>query len=429
MARRNFLRFIKPEESNTMLKLTQKLAAAALLLAGAALVHAQDSKVLLDALIKKGVLTSEEARQIEADMKKSAPVYAVPGAKPVSKLTLGARLQIQYAGLSTDIDGTNADPASTNHFFLRRVYLVTKANFGSNWSMNITYDAAESLFDAAMVQYKNGDFGLDLGLRKAPLGFEELTSSGSLKAIERSGVTRYFIEPNNGRRLGASGYRVGVFAEGKAGDFFYGAAVTNPERVASATDMGNATNNKQALWAHGGYKGKFTDGSFTIGGAVGHLPDQGGRTGTSPFGVGTGSDLTIWSAYGDVTLGAFQLSGEYLSADVERGNAAGTANVTPSGFWLMGAYKFNKAWEGVVRYSSLDTDGRGVNLSDSVRSAPSGGTMDKLQEFFLGANWYIQGNDLKWQFGYVYGKSENTVTGGPAKAETNGIRSQFQINF
>lgn len=382
---------------------------------------AQDSKALIDALIKKGVLTAEEAKAVQDEAKKSAPVHAMPGAKPVTKLTLGARLQIQYASLGTDIDNA-ADPANTNHFFLRRVYLVTKANFGSNWSMNITYDAAESLFDAAVVQYKKGAHTVDIGLRKAPLGFEELTSSGSLKAIERSGVTRYFIEPNNGRRLGASGYRVGLFTDGKAGNFFYGAAITNPERVGGATDNGNATNNNQAYWAHGGFKDKMENGSYTFGAAVGLLPDQGGKT------LGAGNDLTIWSVYGDITAGNFQLSAEYLAADVDRG-ASATVDASPSGYWVLAAYKFNKQIEGVLRYSSLDTDGRGVNLSDSVRSSPSGGTMDKLDEFFIGANYYIQGNDLKWQFGYVYGKSEDTLAGAAAEAETTGFRSQFQINF
>ena len=241
-------------------------------------------------------------------------------------------------------------------------------------------------------------------------------------AIERSGVTRYFIEPNNGRRLGAAGYRIGLFTDGKAGDFFYGAAITNPERVGSSTDNGNATNNNQAYWVHGGYKGKIEGGSFTLGAAAGMLPDQGGKT------LGAGNDLTIYSLYGDITAGNFQLSGEYLTADVDRG-ASATQDASPAGYWVLAAYKFNSQLEGVVRYSSLDTDGRGVNLSDSVRSAPGGGTMDKLDEMFVGANYYIKGNDLKWQFGYVWGKSEDTVTGAAAEAETTGFRSQFQVNF
>ncbi len=385
-------------------------------------VIAQDSKALIDVLIKKGLITAEEAKSIQAEAKKSAAVVAGPGSKAVSKLSLGARVQVQYAGLSTDIDGTSADPASTNHFFLRRIYLVTKASMGPNWSMNITYDPSEQLFDAAMISYKEGDYTVDVGLRKAPLGYEELTSSGSLKAIERTGVTRYFVEPNNGRRLGASGYRVGVFAAGKTGNFVYGAAITNPERVGGSTDNGSAANNQQAYWAHAGFKGKTDAASYAFGTAIGFLPNQGGKT------LGTGNDLTIYSLYGDVTAGNFQVAGEYLAADVERG-ATATQDATPTGYWVQGSYKFNKLFEGVARFSSLDTDGRGVNIADGVRSTPSGATHDKLMEYFVGGNWYIKGNDLKFQAGYVYGETEDTVTGGTAGATSSGFRSQMQLNF
>jgi hypothetical protein len=391
------------------------------LLLSASAAFAQDSKALLDALIAKGILTADEAKAIQAEAKKSAPVVATTG-KVVSKLSLGARVQMQYAGLSTDIDNTANDPASTNHFFLRRVYLTTKASLGSDWSVNITYDPANAAFDKAAVTYKDSDWTVDLGLRKAPLGYEELISSGSLKAIERTGVTRYFIEPANGRRLGASGYRIGVFAEGKSGNFVYGAAITNPERVGDSTSAGNAGNNGQAYWAHGGFKGKHSDGAYNFGVAVGVLPDQGGKT------VGTGHDLTIYSIYGDVSMGDFQLVGEYLTADVERG-ASATQDANPFGYWLQASYKVNQQFEAVARFSYLDSDGRGVNISDGVRSAPSGGTHDKLTEYFVGGNWYIKGNDLKFQAGYVYGESKDTVTGGNAGATASGVRSMMQLNF
>jgi phosphate-selective porin len=396
------------------------LLGSALLLASS--LAAQDSKALIDALIRKGVLTAEEAKGIQDEIKKTAPVVAVPGSKEVTKLTLGARVQAQYAALSTDIDGTSNDPASTNHFFVRRLYLVTKASMGSNWSVNVTFDAAEQIFDAAVVTFKNSDFTIDAGLRKAPLGYEELTSSGSLKAIERSGVTRYFVEPNNGRRLGASSYRIGIFGEGKTGNIVYGAAITNPERVDSSTSNGNAGNNQQAFYGHLAYKDSHATGNFAFGGAVGFLPDQGGKT------LGAGNDLTVYSLFGDVTFGDAQIVGEYLWADNDRG-ASATQDASPSGFWIQGSYKFTSTFEGVVRMSSLDSDGRGVNISDGVRSAPSGGTHDKLTEYFIGGNWYIKGNDLKLQAGYVHGESDDTVTGADAGATASGFRSMMQLNF
>jgi phosphate-selective porin len=400
----------------------------------ASAVLAQDSGALLEVLVRKGIISDQEAEDIRADLVRDAaqpPAIATGGSTYTTRLRISGRIQAQYAGLDTGIENA-ADPASTNHFFLRRVYLTARADLGPDWNANITYDFAGSLFDAAWVQWrKSSDLTFDFGLRKVNLGYEERTSSGSLKAIERSGVTRYFVEENNGRRIGAGSYRVGVFMDGKVGNFFYGAAVTNPERAinfSSATGVGNSTNNGVALWANAGYNGTFEGGSYVIGAGAGSLPDQGGKSGTAPFGVGTGNDLQVYSLYTDITAGSFGLAAEYLWANVERG-ASATADAKPAGFWIQPTFKINEQLEAVFRYSRLDSDGRGVNVSDGVRSAPSGATHDKLSEMFFGGNWYIKGNDLKFQAGYVYGESEDTVAGLPAEAKVHGVRSQLQLNF
>lgn len=418
-----------------MFRFHSKLTALlALLAVGAGSVFAQDSGALIEALVRKGILNDQEAEEIRADLARDAaqpPAVATGGTNLTTRLRLSGRLQAQFAGLGTDIAGTAADPAATQHFFLRRVYLTVRADLGADWNTNITYDFAGGGFDAAWLQWKKGAHTVDVGLRKVNLGYEERTSSGSLKSIERSGVTRYFVEENNGRRLGAGSYRIGVFADGRRGNFYYGGAITNPERTTTfsvAGGTGNATNNQFAYWANAGFSGKLSNGTYLVGAAVGILPDQGGKSGSSPFGVGTGADLGVYSLHTDVTVGKFNLMAEYLRADVERGVSA-TQDASPWGYWIQPSISVTDKLELVGRYSYLDSDGRGVNLSDGVRSAPGGGTMDKLTETYLGLNYYIKGNDLKFQLGWVYGKSQDTVTGGSAEAETSGIRSQMQLNF
>ncbi len=385
---------------------------------------AQESAAILNALVRKGILTQAEAAEVAAEAARDQPVRAAPASSQATRLTVAGRIQAQYAGLDTSIDNAS-DPASVDHFFLRRVYLTARANFGENWSSNLTYNFAGDNFDSALVQWKDGNLTVDVGLRKVNLGYEERTSGGSLKAIERSGVNRYFIEENNGRRLGAGAHRVGVFVDNKAGNFFYGAAITNPERAvnfSTAAGAGGPGNNSPAYWANAGYNAAFDGGRLVLGGGVGILPDQGGKT------VGAGDDLNVFTVYSDLTLGKFNLAGEYLQADVERG-ASATRDAKPSGFWIQPSYRFNSSLEGVFRYSYVDSDGRGVNLSDGVRSAPSGGTMDKLTEMYAGGTWYIKGNDLKLQAGVVYGQSEDTITGAPAEATAFGFRSQMQVQF
>jgi phosphate-selective porin len=404
------------------------LAGSALALFTAAhTAQAQDSKALIDALVSKGILTVDEAAKLSSEVSKSKPVLDVStsGGKYLKKLSLSGRFQIQYAGLGTDISGTAADPAATQHFFMRRMYFGAKADLGGGWTGNLNYDFAGSTFDAAFIQWKQSDaLVVDIGFRKVPLGYEEFTSSGSLKSIERSPVTRYFVEGNNGRRLGAGSYRTGVYAGGKQGMFFYNAAVTNPERDESAsgiTSSGSKANNNPAYWANGGIDNTFAGGSYRVGASIGFLPDQGGKT------LGAGDDLTVYSLYADVTYSKFNVAGEWLWSENEHGVSA-TRSSKGNGFWIQPSYKIGDL-EAVVRYTYVDSDGRGIDLADGVRSAPGGGSMDKLSEWYIGGNYYLRGNDLKIQLGYIHAQTEDGLTGGPAKAKADGVRSQVQLNF
>jgi hypothetical protein len=410
------------------------LLGGAVLTAGS--MFAQDNKALIDALIKKGVLTTDEAAQITAEVKnaQASQDVATSGSKFLKKLTLSGRFQVQYAGFGESIDGAAANPVYTSHFLLRRMYLGAKADMANGWSGNLNYDFANASFDAAFIQWKQSDaLAVDIGLRKAPIGLEEwATSSGSLKAIERSPATRYFVESNNGRRLGAGSYRLGVYAGGTSGLLFYNVAVTNPERDEFSSLNGNsdpgvqgagsASTNTFAYWANGGIAGKITNGTYKLGASAGYLPDQGGTV------LGAGNNLSVYSVYGVVTAGVFDLEGEYFWSHNQHGVSA-TRDADASAYWIQPAVKLTPNLEAVVRYSYVDSDGRGVNISDGIRSAPSGGTMDKMSEWFAGGNWYINGNDTKLQLGYIHGESKDKVTGGAAKAKTDGVRSQMQINF
>jgi hypothetical protein len=391
---------------------------------------------LLEALVRKGVLTTQEAKDIHADLaKEQKPILVLPGSKNVSSLTLKGRIQSQFVALGTDIDNTSADPAPTQHFFLRRVYLGVTAKLADDFTANLTYDFAGSTFDEAFIRWSGNEWlTTDVGLRKAPMGLEEWgTSSGKLKAIERSPVTRYMVESNNGRRLGAASYRQGVFVghDAKEG-FTYNVAITNPEREessAAAAATGDNTNNSLAYYANIGYGGKIgkSKNTYKVGASYGLLPDQGGASSTNR---GKGFGLDVYSVYGTLDVGKFALAAEYWGAQVEQGAVAANTNASPSGFWLMPSYKFTDKFEGVVRYSYLDSDGRGVNLSDGVRSSPSGGTMNKMSEWYLGGNWYIKSDDVKLQAGYIYATSEDSTAGvsGP-KATTSGLRAQMQVQF
>ena len=427
---------------------TQLFALLGGALFAASSVFAQDSGPLIDLLVKKGMLNSQEAEDLRAELIKDSSagiISTISGGKSTVGLSLSGRLQIQYVGLGAEIDGAAAHPVSTQHFLLRRIYFGAKADLGHGFSSTFNYDFANTSFDAAFITWRQDDtLAVDVGFRKVPFGLEEwFTSSGSLKAIERSPATRYFVESNNGRRLGAGSYRTGVFVGGKlSSGVFYNVAVTNPERdengtVAGATtsptgytggvqSAGNNTNNNLSYWGNLGYTGKAAgDLVYTFSGSVGLLPDQGGPSNT---GLGKGDNLTVYNAFADFTKGDFDLQFEYFGSNNQHGVSA-TRSAKGSAYSIQPAYKFSDKIEGVVRYTKVDSDGRGVNVSDGIRSAPSGGTMDKMDEWYAGFSYFFRGNDVKWQLGYIYGTSKDTVTGGTAGAKVSGVRSQMQVNF
>ena len=396
----------------------------------------QDSGALIDALIRKGVLTNQEAEDIRADLVKennTIPAHAFAGNKSTDRLSVGARMQIQYTNLNTEIAGITVKPAATDHFFTRRMYLTFKAGLG-DWGSVFTYDFAGGSYDDAIIQWKpTSDIGFDFGLRKVNVAYEERGSSGNLRSIERSGVTRYFVETNNGRRLGAASYRIGAFLDGKKDitskyGIMYSAAITNPERdetFTGASAVGNNATNKKGYWGNIGFTGKLTDGNWIIGSGVGLLPDQGGP---SNINLGKGYGLNLYSYYFDVTIGKLNLLAEYLSAKIEKG-ASLTKDSNPFGWYVQPSFMITEKLELVTRYQYLDTDGRGVTLSDVVRSSPSATAMNKFNETYVGINYYLKGNDLKFQVGALRGKTTETLSKTFAEAKTSGVRSQLQLQF
>jgi phosphate-selective porin len=399
---------------------------------------AKENRALLEVLIRKGILTHQEADAISAELvtESQAPKVAVlPGGQSTQRLSLGMRVQMQYAHLDTDIDGVAFETAATNRAFLRRMYLMLRAELSEKWGATVTYDLASSSYDDAFVNWEaSPDLRFSFGLRKVNVAYEERASSGNIRALERSSVTRYFVESNNGRRLGAASYRVGAFVDGKAElsstlGLVYSAAVTTPERNEAftlASSPGNGATNRPALWGSAGITGRLANnGTWVAGVGTGFLPDQGGA---GVANLGSGFDLNVYSVYFDVNADRFGLMAEFLTADVEGGVSA-TRDATPWGFFVQPSLRISDTFEVVVRYAWLDSDGRGVTLSDAVRSAPSGGTMNKSAEWYAGANWYLRGNDLKYQLGLVSAQTTETVTGGPAEASTVGVRSQLQVTF
>ncbi len=393
---------------------------------------AQENKALLDALVRKGILTAEEAQAVAAEVAKEAKapaINAVPGSRNVSRLTITGRVQAQYNLVSNDAE--NADEAATNsRFTLRRVRLGATADFGPNFRGVLSHDLVSNNLDVAYIRWiQSPDFSVDAGFRKVNFGFEENTSSARLPAIERSPVTRFFVEENNGRRLGAGARRTGIFADGKQGDFFYGAAVTNSERTANPGAAQVGESNQPAFWVNGGLRGKKDSFSYTVGTNLGYLPEQvaGGAGTLYTAGLNSG-ELFVANLYTDLSFGKAGLLAEVLWSDNQAGDGANSW-----GFHVIPTFSINEKLQLVGRYAYLDTDGIATRPSDVVPGAGNPALnpgFETVNEFYAGLNYFFKGHDVKLSTGVFYALFDDQIGGaGNVKADSVGLRSQMQINF
>ena len=144
---------------------------------GLVLGQSADNQALINALIKKGVLTDKEAKDITAEVARAQAAEDVEtnGDQFIRKVTVGGRWQVQYVGLGTDVSGAAVNPVSTEHFLLRRMYINFGAQFDDGLSAAVSYDVANSGFNQAIIQWKPSPlFSIRAGLDKAPFGLGSL---------------------------------------------------------------------------------------------------------------------------------------------------------------------------------------------------------------------------------------------------------------
>lgn len=107
----------------------------------------------------------------------------------------------------------------------------------------------------------------------------------------------------------------------------------------------------------------------------------------------------------------------------------------PMGVNIAAEYKFDIGEFGklapAVRYSWIDTDGRGIKMSDGVRNANASTTYNAGQSVYVGLNWYIMGNDLKFQIGYEWAQLNGSANNRhlAQHSDANAVRAQMQVLF
>lgn len=391
---------------NKTLKIISLIAASFAVGAGA---QASD-KALVNALVKKGYLTQEEAHNMSKDIAASPS-----GAKSTSSITFGGMVQAQYDYLKSntkDIADTGLDSSSptrktvqrekVSNPSLRRARLLVDARLNDEWSASLGLattasgsnegNTPQTVSAQSYVELTNAtisyagieDHVFSVGLDTPCFGLENTSSSSTKKTLETSIAGRFF---DQGLKLGNDA--VGIFAAGSFLDgFYYNAAITRSSGV-SSNQFSDPFTNTPSLYGRLGYMYSWNEWNFDLGldlafvrGALDKPysttytyapvpPAVGAKTLTAVPGT-AGHDTKVLGGglYLKTTYRDFSMDANFMIANIKNGRINDkTANpwalvVTPS-------YKFeNGKYELVARYSYVDAGKARLGGKTGVAGAP-----------------------------------------------------------
>lgn len=417
-----------------------KKAIISLLVAGAVIAANAQDKALLETLVKKGMLTQQEAAQIAKDS-----VAVTPATKSTKSIKIFGGGQGWYSWGKNSVKAGTRPFDQQSGFTLRYVKLGIEADVGGGWSAEVVTDfgtegADKNYLDKVVaskkidLDYLNGT--LQLGLRKVNMGYEQNMDDFGQYAVERS-VATYFFTRYEGKNFGSR--TVGVFWDGnitQVDGLYYGAAVTSGVSEGGVGNFVTGAQDSSALsfWVNAGYKNvadiKGETLSYDLGINFGYAP-QGSTGPTDPTYPEYTQKGSVWgiNPYATINWRGLTLIGEFFLQQVED-YTPGRDGVgrTPMGANFTAAYKMDigewGAIEPVFRASYVTTNGMGLK---SAYTGDDLGNINQAMTFYGGVNWYAT-TAVKTSLGYEFGYYDQ----GDAVVERvygNTVWAQVQVLF
>ena len=402
-----------------------------LLVAGAALAANAQDKALLETLVKKGMLTQQEAAQIAKES-----VAVTPAAKSTKSIKIFGGAQGWYSwGKNSLKAGSGQDwtDGQSSGFTLRYVKLGVEADVGGGWTATVVTDfgtegSSKNYLDKVVASkkidydYLNGT--LQLGLRKTNMGYEQNMCDFSQLAIERS-VATYFFTRDDGKNFGSR--TVGVFWDGnitQVEGMYYNLAVTSGVSEGGTENFITNAQDSSSLsfWAGMGYKNvaeiKGESLAYDFGLNFGYAPQ--GATYDTQKG-------SVWgiNPYATANWRGFTVIAEYFLQQVEDYAKRDGCVRTPMGANLTVAYKMDigewGAIEPVIRGAYVTTNGLGADAYNTAIDFNQASTL------YVGANWYPTQaikTSLGYEFGY-YDQGDDEIN----RVYGNTVWAQVQVLF
>lgn len=406
------------------------LAVAALIGSGAAFLgapaQAQDQQSEIDIL--RGQIAALQQRLDALDAAQKETNKTIQEAKPVvntkSPVVISGLLQVQ--ALDYFNQGGNSTNRAADTLRLRRGELrLTAPRITDKVSATVMFDPAKdttssrarnNILQEIVVSYNlsktaTSSNSVDVGQFKIPVGYESLVSSSALPFVERPLIFTS-RDPFDG---GYGDVRdTGIQLNSKLSDFDVKIGVFNG---IGDRQNGLALSDEKAILGRVAYNG-VKNLTLGISGGVGNTGTNGTANGATATRRAHRNLLNLFAAYNKDKIYA---AGEYLRGDSVPINF-GTNNTTGApvivngrdieGYYAAAGYMFTPKVQGLLRYDNLDTNRDASNMT--------------LQDYTLGLNYFIKGNEAKIQFDVVDHEGDANAIG-----FRNGIelRTAFQAAF
>jgi phosphate-selective porin OprO and OprP len=404
--------------------LVSVLAVMSMIIFSATVVRADQNDKLIKILIEKGIITSEEAKSLEKEMKGEAPekaaeTKATSGEEWTKKVEVGynkgayikttddrfsLKLNVRTQGAFRYQDREDQDNTAT--FRVRRARILAGGNVFYPWmryGTQVTLEGGSAALRDAWIQADYFDYAKPrIGQYKVPFDREFLTSAFNLELIDRSIASSAFslqrdigLQVSGGFMQNQLNYAVGIFNGSGANqnnvnkEFMYvGRLVYTP--------FGSYPYSQGALDTPDSPK-------LAVGVAGAYLPglDPGERKSLAgPLGntniVPVKSDVYELTADLAFKYLNFSFEGGYYFRNIDPDKTTPFGEENAQGYYLQGGYfLIPKKFELAARYSWVNPDN--PNQTDD----------NEQQEYTGGLSYYFYGHPLKIQADYSFFRNEN----------------------
>ena len=343
-------------------------------------------------------------------------------------LEVGARIQLQYK-----VDDPATGP-KTDDIFFRRLRVRIAGSMHKDWKGQVEWDMGKatgdneiSIKESWMLYSGWNNMTLRIGNSSFPFSREFMTPYTKQQLVERT-----FVGDLN---YGTPDKNVGLHLRGHNSDKIL------TYRASASIGSVQADDAKLRFNTPVNDLSDYADG-YMIGGRVDYHPlgfvkfQQGDFSGKTRFTLGAAA--YAWSNDGDVIISApvasqevdsitaleisaafrshgFSIDAQYNNFDSELVDASHTGGLYRNGKTTMnnaaieGGYMFNNRIELVAGYQTQDADNYDTSWNRSS----------------LGANWFIEGNDIKVQLSYRMGENQDGTSGN----DKDEIFLQTQFDF